>query len=135
MAVLLDTGVIVGAMSSTDPHNGRARSLLKELGSGKRGALLTTDHVLAEGLALLRRRPGDERLSKVLADACVGDAPRFRMQWTDETAMRDAVALHFKHYARGLSLVDCTLIAHAQRLGASVATLDRQFQGLVDVLG
>jgi predicted nucleic acid-binding protein len=134
VAVLVDTGVIVGALSTTDPHHGRARGLLKELASGKRGALLATDHVLAEGLALLRRRPGDERLSKAFAEACVGTSPRFRMQWTDEAAMREAVALHFKHYARGLSLVDCTLVAHAQRLGAPVATLDGQFQGLVDIV-
>lgn len=134
MAVLVDTGVIVGAMSTTDPHHERAHRLLKELASGKRGALLATDHVLAEGLTLLRRRPGDERLSQAFADACVGAAPRFRMQWTDETATRDAVALHFKHYARGLSLVDCTLIALARRLGATVATLDAQFQGLVDIV-
>jgi predicted nucleic acid-binding protein len=80
-----------------------------------------------------RRRPGGKRLCAAFADLFFGARPAFRTVWTGEDVLREAVALHLKHYDRRLSLADSTLLAHAARLGAAVATLDAQFSGLVEV--
>ena len=133
MAVLVDTSVLVGAFSHADPLHERSTALLRELASGQKGRLLVTDSVLSEALTLLRARPGNAKLSRLVCDAVL-KAGAFRVHWTDEATSRDAVALHFKHYDRKMSVVDCSLVALAQRMGWSVATFDQQFNGLVDVV-
>lgn len=134
MAVLLDTGVLVGALSPKDPLHRRAAGVLERLGNGQRGALLVTDGVVMEGLSLLRRRVGDRALSQGFADWALGDKPVLKVCWTDESLLREAVALHFRHYDRGLSPIDGGLLAWAKRLDCAVATFDSQFQGLVHVV-
>lgn len=134
MVVLIDTGVLVGAIARNDEHHARCQRILDQVLDGQHGALVTTDHVLSEGLTLLRRRPANLDVSRGFADLLLGPKPAFRMRWTDEATMRHAVTLHLKLYPRRLSLVDCTLLAHAEQLGASIATIDAQFAGLADVI-
>ena len=133
MAILIDTGVLVGALSPKDPLHERAAEVLGRLGGGRKGALLTTDGVVLEGLSLLRRRIGDRALSQGFAELALGDKPVLKVCWTDESILREAVALHFRHYNRGLSPIDGGLLAWAKRLECPVATFDSQFRGLVHV--
>lgn len=134
MPVLVDTGLLVGAIASDDPHHVRSRAILKDLAGGKRGALVTTDHVASEAITRLRRRPGLPDVSRAFIDLVFGAKPAFKLVTTVEEQMREAAALHLKHYDRRLSFVDCTLLVHAERLGAPLATLDSQFDGLVDIV-
>lgn len=103
--------------------------------AGGHGAPVTSEHVLGEGLTLLRRRPGREGVSRKFAAMVYGDAklPGFvRIQPQDGSAAKRAVDLHFQLYERGLSFTDCALVVLARDMGAPVASFDSGFDGLVE---
>lgn len=134
MTVLLDTGVLVAWINPSDPLHARAAAVVKQAMTGRLGQALSTDTVLDEGLTLLRRRPGRKEVSERFASLFF--PKRTGLDWLTcgEDILEAARTLHFRHYERGLSFTDCTLIAHAEALGAAVATFDQSFEGLVEVV-
>lgn len=134
MSVLIDTGVLVGYVHKADKHHARARALVDRLLEGTLGAALSSDYVLDEGLTLLRKNPGRRDVSEAFRDLMHGRGAVLRRVATDEPTLDAALDLHFKMFDRGLSVTDCTLIAHAKRIGAKVATFDSEFHGVVPVV-
>lgn len=98
--------------------------------------MLSTDFVLDEGLTLLQARVGHQDVSEAFLR--LFDRPARRgllpVLQTTPDVLDAAIALHLRHYDRKLSLTDCTIIAHAQELGASVATFDTSFEAIVEVV-
>lgn len=134
MPVVVDTGPLIAYLNKDDPLHAVAAPLVERILGGAYGVPVTTEFVLAEGLTFLRRRPGRENLSRDFLDL-VEPAPPARpkvlLRATPDDVRRDAVAIHFQHYARGLSFTDCSLVAHARRMDAVVATHEAGFEGLV----
>lgn len=102
--------------------------------SGEHGAPVTCDHVLDEGLTLLRRRPAREAVSRRFAAMFLGGDQLesfIRLQPLDRDATLRAVALHFERYERGLSFTDCALVILARELECPIASFDAHFDGIV----
>jgi predicted nucleic acid-binding protein len=134
VTIALDTSVLVAFLHSGDPSHKTAATIMRRVLAGKHGAPVTCDHVLDEGLTLLRRRPGREEVSRKFAALFYGDPklPGFvRVRSLDPEATRRAVSLHFERYERGLSFTDCALVVLAQDLGCPVASFDAHFDGIV----
>lgn len=104
--------------------------------AGAHGAPAAPDHVVAEGLTFLRRRPARRSVSEAFFRLfATGDPPGpIVVLPTTEDVFAAAVELHFARYDRALSIVDCVLISAARRRGAAVATFDRGFEGEVELL-
>lgn len=135
MTVVLDTSVLVAFLHAGDPHHAAAQDILRRVLGGEHGVPIANEHVLDEGLTLLRRRPGREDVSRRYAAMFYGDAdltPFLRLQTSDADATRRALALHLQRFERGLSFTDCTLAVLATDLGCPVASFDAHFDGIVD---
>ena len=138
MTIVLDTSVLVAFLHAGDPGHDHARAILRRVLAGEHGVPVTSDHVLDEGLTLLRRRPGREEVSRKFAAMFHGHEklPAFlRLHALDREGTRRAVALHFQRYDRGLSFTDCALVVLAKELDAPVASFDAHFDGLVERVG
>lgn len=81
---------------------------------------MTTEHVLSEGLTLLRQRPGRPEVCRKFAAMLFGGrlAPFVRRHPSDADATLAAVALQFDRYERGPSFTDAALVVLARELGA-----------------
>lgn len=134
MTVLLDTSVLVAFLNPKDALQSTASSLMRQILAGEFGAPLSVDYVLAEGLTLLRRRPGDPDVSRRFSSLFLADqgtrAP-IRLKSTSREELGRAVQMHFDRYERGLSVTDCVIATTAAGLGAAVASFDAGFDGVV----
>ncbi|MFA5862524.1 MAG: PIN domain-containing protein [Candidatus Thermoplasmatota archaeon] len=131
---MMDTSVLVAALHAGDENHNVAQAIWKQTLSGKHGRAVSLDHVLDEGLTLLRRRPGREDVSRKLAAMFVGaedHPPLVALQPFDRDAILRALNLHFERYDRGLSFTDCALVVLAQDLGCPIASFDTHFDGIV----
>ncbi|MBI4728386.1 MAG: PIN domain-containing protein [Acidobacteria bacterium] len=122
MTLLIDSNVLVAAADRRDAHNGRARALLSAVTAERP---FTTDHVVVESWAVIRRRAGYEAAERfldglrrsplALESVTLADLERARWigeRWADQE----------------FDLVDRTAMAVMERLGCSrVATFDRDF--------
>lgn len=134
MTLVLDTSVLVAFLHSGDPQHKAAREIVRRVLAGEHGAPITCEHVLDEGLTLLRRRPGREDVSRKFAAMFYGDGKLegfLKLHALDAQATKRAVALHFERYERGLSLTDAALAVLARELDCPVASLDAHFDGIV----
>lgn len=134
--IIVDTGVLVGYLDRDDPLQTRAEAAMDEAWSGAHGAVVSADVVVQEGMNFLRRKVRREELSREFAGwfEAGDDRAEIDLLWTDETLFREAIEIHFFDYRRGLSLTDCTLIAHARRRDAKILTFDGGFDGIVEVV-
>ena len=134
MTVVLDTSVLAAALNEQDPRHRGARALLSRILKGEFGKPITSEHVLDEGLTLLRKRPGRKDASARFAAFMFGDetgrAPVHLTTTTREDLWR-ARDLHFQQYERKLSFTDCVLVELAREHGAVIASYDQGFDGLV----
>lgn len=137
MTVLVDTNVLVAFLNVRDANHGRAMALMDELWDGAHGTVASVDHVLTEALTFLRRNPGrsdvSESLVRLLLPTPDEPAP-IELLPTEPLLLEAAASLHLGFYDQGLSGVDALILAHARDLGATVATFDRGFRGLVPVV-
>ncbi len=138
MSVVLDTGPLVAYVNEQDPLHDRAVELVEAALAGHLGTPVSTDYVLDEALTLLAKKVHREDVSRAFAAWAWGQAPverrPFQLRWTDRAILREATEIHLSHFDQKLSVTDCTLIVHARRLGADVATFDGRFQGLIGVV-
>lgn len=106
--IFIDTGFFYALFSSADPDHQRVRAVLEEYRSSHiQGSFLTTNHVVAETITLIRMTPprsheaaakaGDFLYSEVLA----------KIHWATPDEEEAAFA-YFKRYSdKEYSFVDC----------------------------
>ncbi|HVL88115.1 MAG TPA: PIN domain-containing protein [Candidatus Thermoplasmatota archaeon] len=134
MTVVLDTSLLIASINVDEPRHPEAQLLLRRILAGELGVPVTSDYVLDEGLTLLRRRPGRKEVSQDYASFFLGEAdspPPISLRTATRQEIEKAARLHFQHYERGLSFTDCILVVLAQDLGATVASFDEGFDGIV----
>lgn len=134
MAVLVDTGPFLALINEADPWHDQAMTVWKQLRSGRHGRVLSTDLVAVEAMNFLARRPAKLAPSRRMWDYYAGKVAPVAWLSTPPETLRTAGDLHLREFKRGISLTDASLVVHATSLGASVATLDRGFDGLVPVV-
>ena len=137
MSVVLDTGFVVALAYPDDANSVRAADLFGEIAEGRHGAAFVTDYVVDEALTLVwvrtHRSPVVAQLPDLLLAAKPEDRPG-RPIFVGEAAFREAARLHRQMHAR-LSFTDCTTLAAMEERGITkVATFERGFDGLCDVL-
>ncbi|MHB8587062.1 MAG: type II toxin-antitoxin system VapC family toxin [Thermoplasmatota archaeon] len=131
MPVFVDTGPLVAFLSADDSEHDRARSLMRRVLGGELGTALTSDWVIVESLTYLRRRPARVEVSRALLDLVHGPRAPLRVRTSDASRMDEAIRIHFELYERGLSLVDCGLVALAREAKGVVGSFDRRFDGVI----
>lgn len=134
MTIVLDTSVLAAYLHTGDSRHVAASDLMAQVLAGEMGVPVSSDHVLDEGMTLLRKRPGRQGVSQKFAALFFGDEdlrPVVDLRPADRHQLRRALELHLAHYARGLSFTDCVLAVTAQDLGCAVASFDAGFDGIV----
>ena len=137
MSVLLDTSFVVALAYPDDVNSSRAVELFGEIAGGSHGAGFVTDYVVDEALTLVWVRTRRTPAVRQLADLLLADEPENRpgrLIFVGERGFHEAARLHRRMHER-LSFTDCTtLAAMAERGITKVATFERGFDGLCDVL-
>lgn len=116
-AVFVDTGAWVALRYRRDNHHKRARTLLKRL---RRLAvpLVTTDHVIAETVTLLKARGGVHHALALGAALLSGTIAT--LEEIDAARRKRAWQLFEKHQNLPVGFVDCTSFATMEELGLDV---------------
>lgn len=134
MTVLVDTGVFLGLLGKRDPHRQRAHELWETIATGRHGRIHSLDAVYVEAMNYLARKPRWKPDAQAMANLRNDPAGPVGFFPDDGRDLTVATQLYLTHFERGLSMTDCLLLAAAQRMGASIATLDGQFEGLVPLV-
>jgi predicted nucleic acid-binding protein len=116
MRTLLDTNVLFAAASARDRYHDRASAIVSAIDGGGLPGPVVTDYVVAETMNLTRERLGSGVATDLL-DRLTGGA-HFEVVHTAQADFTAAKAL-FRTYP-GVSLVDATLVAYADRQGIEV---------------
>lgn len=116
--IVADTGAIVALIDADDEHHLTLRSLYEK----DPGSWVLPWAILPEVDYLLAAHVGGPAQDAFLADLAEG---RFSVEWGKDADLARARDLHSRHDALSLGLVDCVVMAVAERLGArAIATLD-----------
>jgi predicted nucleic acid-binding protein len=135
MTVVVDTSVLAAFVNPKDSLHSSAARIMAEILAGEHGRAVSSEFVLAEGLALLRSRPGNVAISRqflALFQRGHALAPGIQLAPADRIMLDAAVKAHFKFYDRGLSLTDALLLLLAEASHAPIASFDDGFDGLVE---
>ena len=123
MSLFVDTSALIGFLDADQPRHAEVIDAWDKAIDGAR-PLFTSNYVLVESFALVRRRLGLEAL-RALAEILV---PMLRPLWIDEEMHSAAVAALFTAGRRRLSLVDCASFELMRRHGLTEAlALDDDF--------
>ena len=137
MSILLDTSFVVAAGYPDDHNSDRATELLGEVATGAFGAAFVTDFVVDEALTLVWVRTRRSDLVRYLADFLLARDPHDRpgqLLFVGESSFHEAARQHRTRHDR-LSFTDCTSLAVMAEHGiGAVATFDRGFEGLCEVV-
>lgn len=136
MTVLLDTSVLLAYFHAGDARHAEARTLMHDILRGKHGTPLTSLDILDEGLTVLQRRGAGIKACRAFSSLVFPTQgpprPPLRLVAADTDQTRRALDLFFQRYDRRLSMTDCLLAVLALDHGASIASFDRGFDGIVD---
>lgn len=122
MSVFVDTNVFISAADAGEARNARARTILRELTTE---GPFTTDHVLVEAWAILRKRAGWKTAERFLAG--MRGSP-VALETVAPPDMERASSIGEIWADQEFDLVDRTSMAVMERLGCSrVASFDRDF--------
>lgn len=140
MRLFLDTGVLVAAALPRDQHHARGAAVMERVAGGEWTSVHTSDYVLAEALNFVRGRVGRLEAAEGIIRPVFGhpEAPPVVSSILRITSPRFASALdrYRRQFDRGLSVTDwTTVVAMADEGIHQLATFDRGFQGVVDVVG
>lgn len=138
MPVVVDTSVLAAYLNPSDADHPHALRIMRAIMKGHHGLPLSSDYVLAEGLTLLRRRPGRRDVSQRFLSLFAPSAPAapiLRIQHASAEEVQQAVRLHFERYERKLSITDCVLVGLARAWSAPIASFDGGLDGLVERIG
>jgi uncharacterized protein len=118
--IVVDTGVLLAAVSSTDRHHRESAELLVE----HAGSLVTPAMVIAETAWMIESIVGPTAEAAFVASAANGELGVQDLEADDYRRCAELI----EHYADlGLGLVDASVVAVAERLGVTVlATLNRR---------
>lgn len=130
MAVVVDTGPLVGLINPKDPLHERCVDIMRAVFDGRNGTGVVPDAVRIETMNFARSKVGDPDVSRRL----LRTMDRLVHVGTDELLLTLATDLHMRERDRRLSLTDCVVIEHTRRMRAKAATLASQWHGLVDVV-
>lgn len=138
MTIVLDTSVLAAFVNPKDPLHKAARTIMERASRGEWGRPVTSELILVEGLTLLQRRARRADVSRRFAAMFTGtrSAPALvHPLRTGREELGRAIELHFRHFARRLSVVDCALLVLADELAAPIASFDQGFDGLAERIG
>lgn len=122
--VFVDTSHIYALVDRRDPRHRAAHAIAERLGSG---ALLTSNHVLAESWTLTNRRLGHGAAVEVVA--AIRDSTRYTVVHVAADAERRAFDWLLQHDEREYSFVDATSFETMRELGIEEAlAFDRDFE-------
>lgn len=137
MSVLLDTGFVLALSYTDDTNSSRATDLFEEVTAGEHGAAFVTDYVVDEVLTLIWVRTRRSVAVRQLADLLLAKKPEERpgrLVFVGDAAFHEAARLYLRMHER-LSFTDCTSLAAMGELRITkVATFERGFDGLCEVL-
>lgn len=120
MPVLVDTGVLLGAIDADDADHVACATVLDRYS----GRLLVPTTVLAETAWQLETNIGVEAEAALIDAVIAGEIPIVDMQPADYVR---SVELLRQYADMRLGLVDASVVALAERLGVTtIATLDRR---------
>jgi predicted nucleic acid-binding protein len=118
--VLVDTGVVLGAIDADDADHVECAAVLGHYS----GRLLVPTTVISETAWQLETNVGVEAEAALIDAVITGELPIVDMQAADYTR---AVELIRRYSDMRLGLVDASVVAIAERLGVTtIATLDRR---------
>lgn len=118
MIVVCDTGPLVAAVNRRDRHHTLSLAVLTDGDP----TLIVPITVMVEVDYLLRARMGDDAARRFLIDV---DAGRYVPAPVTADVLHRAIQLDAQHADVGLGLVDASVVAVAEAVGATtVATLD-----------
>lgn len=128
--ILLDTGILVGAVDSRDPHHAPASKAMQVAMTGRHGRVAALDAVYIETMNYLARKP--RAMGNAAAIGRLRQDPGSPIMWlpSDPKDFTVAAQVYFREFGRRLSMTDCLIVAAAKRLGAQVSTLDAQLRAL-----
>jgi predicted nucleic acid-binding protein len=127
--IVADTGAILALIDADDKHHPTLRAAFEE----DPDAWVLPWAVLPEVDYLLATHVGARAEEAFLADLSAGT---YRVEWGREEDLERAHHLTTRYRALKLGLVDCAVIAVAERLSAgAIATLDLRHFGAVAIEG
>ncbi|MGH9381940.1 MAG: type II toxin-antitoxin system VapC family toxin [Thermoanaerobaculia bacterium] len=127
--IVADTGAVVALVDADDKHHETLRSLYEQ----DPDAWVLPWAILPEVDYLLAEHVGGSAQEAFLADLAEG---LYVVEWGEEADLARAYELHSRHGALALGLVDCVVMAVAERLAAqAIATLDVRDFGAVTIAG
>lgn len=125
MALVLDTGPIIGLLDAADPEHQRCVAMVAEVGED----LVVPAPVLVEVDYWLCKLFG-AAVWRTFADDVSRGA--YRLHHPDERDLLRAAALEHQYESLDLGFVDAAVVATCERLGETkLATLDRRDFGVV----
>jgi predicted nucleic acid-binding protein len=123
MNIFVDTSALLALLDADDLHHAQASSSW-DLALAAGAALLTSNYVLVEALAVIQRRLGVDAVAALIDEVM----PAFDVEWVTAEDHSAAVAALLAARRRDLSLVDCTSFLLMRRLGLVHAfAFDRHF--------
>jgi predicted nucleic acid-binding protein len=127
--IVADTGAVIALIDADDKHHAALRALFET----DPESWLLPWAILPEVDYLVGAHVGAAAQDAFLADLA-DDV--FRVGWGSEADLARANALHRRHKALRLGLVDAAVIAVAERVAAdAIATLDLRHFGAVTIRG
>jgi predicted nucleic acid-binding protein len=123
MSVFIDTSAFFAVLDADDENHNAARQVWEGLLT-QEVALVCSNYVLVETLALVQRRLGIPAVRTFQEDIM----PVLNIEWVDESVHQVGVASVLAAARRELSLVDCVSFEIMRRLGIKTAfAFDRHF--------
>lgn len=124
MTVFVDTSALLAVLNADDADYRQARRLWARLAE-ERAALVTTNYVLVETLALLQSRLG----MTAVRDFQNAFVPLFQVIWVSEAQHQMGVSALLAANRRQLSLVDCvSFVVCRQFQIEDVLAFDQHFE-------
>lgn len=127
--IFVDTSFLFPLFSQRDPDHARVRAALDAYrGQRARDLFLTTNHVVAETITLIRTTPPRSHAAAVRAGERLYEESFSRVYWSPADDERAAFA-YFEQYAdKEYSFVDCLSFVVMEKLGIREAlALDSDF--------
>ena len=125
--VVADTGAILALLDADDAHHDEMRAAYAEDPDG----WVLPWAILAEVDYLVGRELGEDARRSWVEDLATG---AFCVEWGRMADLGRARALDTQYRALDLGLVDSVVMAIAERLGASIATVDLRHFGAVQLV-
>ncbi len=124
MRCFVDTSAFLAVIDRSDRYHVRASELWSRLLGDPQTALVSTNYVLVETMALIQGRMGLAALRSFSSDV----QPILQVIWIDQILHERAVAGLLSQFRRRLSLVDCSSFEVMRDLGIQMYfAFDRDF--------